>query len=90
MRTITISPLLNGYLVKVGCKTLAFLSAEALCKELGNYLHNPIEVEEEYLRNAINKEEIAQEAPQAYADTGVSKAKSVQALLSACLGQGIR
>lgn len=38
---ITISPLDQGCVVKVGCKNIAFTSIEAGYKEIGRYLENP-------------------------------------------------
>ena len=38
---ITISPLDQGCVVKVGCKNIAFTSIEAGYKEIGRYLEDP-------------------------------------------------
>ena len=47
-RTITISPVLNGYRVEVGCQEVVFESRKRLLKKLGQYLKNPNKVEAEY------------------------------------------
>lgn len=48
-RDISITRLLRGYSVKVGCQSIAFETAESMCKELLRYYKNPAKVEEEYL-----------------------------------------
>lgn len=55
-RNIEILPVLNGYLVHVGCQTVVFNSTESLLSELGSYLKNPGKVEQDYRENAINRE----------------------------------
>lgn len=55
MKEITIRPVLNGFLVKVGCSEVAFTSVADLCSELRRYCLNPNKLEDEYLKNAINK-----------------------------------
>lgn len=53
MRTIKINPVLNGFIVEVGCKTLVMPSKAALLNELSRYLDKPSVVEAEYLKNAL-------------------------------------
>lgn len=48
-RDISITCLLRGYSVKVGCQSIAFETAESMCRELLRYYKNPAKVEEEYL-----------------------------------------
>jgi hypothetical protein len=48
-RKITIEPVLNGYMVQVGCQTLAFHDRGKLVCELDRYLESPAKVEVEYL-----------------------------------------
>ena len=48
LQTITISAVLNGYVVKVGCQELVFESRKRLLKELNRYLKKPDKVEREY------------------------------------------
>ena len=47
-REITIKPVLNGYVVTVGCSEVVFTSRKKLVKELARYLKDPQAVEEEY------------------------------------------
>jgi len=54
MKNVTIIPVLNGFIVKVGCQEVVFTSVEALAHELVRYQVNPVEVELEYIRNALN------------------------------------
>ena len=48
IRPIKIKPAHNGYIVKVGCKTLVFTSRKKLVKKLARYLADPDKVEREY------------------------------------------
>lgn len=49
---ITITKLLSGYNVKVGCQELAFETTERLVSELKRYLDNPHQVQKEYQERA--------------------------------------
>ena len=49
MRDITISPVVNGFLVTVGCQRVVFTSLDDLIGELRRYVENPAKVEKEYL-----------------------------------------
>jgi hypothetical protein len=55
MRDIRIRPILNGWLVKVGCQEICITDAETLGKEITRYVQRPGEVEKEYLSKALNK-----------------------------------
>jgi hypothetical protein len=54
MREIHITPVLNGFIVKVGCTTLVFDSIDLLCSELKRYQEQPDIMEERYLRHPLN------------------------------------
>jgi len=56
MRSITINPVLNGYVCQVGCQTVTFTTRSIMLMELDRYLDNPRKVEEEYLKNSINRD----------------------------------
>lgn len=64
-RDITIKPVLNGYVVQVGCQVLAFNSRSDLLHELQRYFEDPEGVEKAYRGNALHAEMImlAQIAP---------------------------
>ncbi len=64
MRSITINPVLNGYICQVGCQTVVFTSRQVLLQELGRYLENPRLVEEEYLKSSINRDLLKSSEPQ--------------------------
>ena len=49
MRKVTISKVMNGYIVQVGCQTLVFASSETLLAELAIYLADPILIERAYI-----------------------------------------
>lgn len=56
MRTITIAPALNGWLVTVGCQTLAYNDSRNLMTDLGDYLKDPDATTKRFLEtNAVNK-----------------------------------
>ncbi len=48
MRNVTISKVMNGFIVRVGCQTLVFDTREGLLRELRLYLENPTKIEQEY------------------------------------------
>lgn len=56
IRTITITPVLNGFLCQVGCQTIVFKSVGGLVKVLRAYLTNPEETEKLFLGTAINSQ----------------------------------
>ena len=51
VREININPLNSGYLVKVGCQSIAVETTETLLKALGEYLNNPTEFERKWNKN---------------------------------------
>ncbi len=55
MREVTIRPVQNGFLVRVGCSEFVFSNIEHLAGELIRYQKFPEQVEKEYCQNAINK-----------------------------------
>ena len=54
-REINISPLDYGYIVRVGCQTLAIESKQDLIKHLTDYLNNPSETENKYQQKQLLK-----------------------------------
>ena len=54
MRKITIEPVLNGFIVQIGCQKVVRESIAELCSELRRYFEYPQSVEREYLDNAVN------------------------------------
>ncbi len=48
-RDVNIVKVMNGFVVKVGCKNLVFESKDIMLQELSRYYGNPKEVEREYL-----------------------------------------
>lgn len=51
LREVHIKPLNSGYLVNVGCQSVAVETTETLLKTLGEYLNNPSEFERAWNRN---------------------------------------
>jgi hypothetical protein len=54
MKTVTIRPVLNGFVVTVGCSEIVFKVMEDLCEELVRYQRHPEAVEKEYMARAVN------------------------------------
>lgn len=72
-KSMTIRPVLNGFIVTVGCQTVVVTSTTRLAREIERYYNCPKEVEEEYLKDAVNKY-IDQPIPAmqpAYISTGI-------------------
>ena len=56
MRNITISPVLNGFVVTVGCQQLAYTSVDKLTLDLAAYLRDPGATQKRFLKEeAINR-----------------------------------
>ena len=55
MKDVLISPVLNGWIVTVGCSKVVFTQKMVLLAELDRYMGNPDEVEKEYMEKAVNK-----------------------------------
>lgn len=55
MRAISINPVLNGFIVTVGCQSLAYTSIDKLLLDLGKYLRDPEATEKEIVeKEGIN------------------------------------
>lgn len=62
LRRITIAPCLNGFIVEVGCQTLAYTSPDKLLTDLGHYLRNPEETEQRLIETeGINRRHTLEE-----------------------------
>ena len=55
MREIRIKPVLNGFIVTVGCQQVVFPSVETLVSAFKRYQKDPEKVEKEFTESAINK-----------------------------------
>lgn len=53
---MTITPVLNGFIVEVGCQKIVFTNLTILGQELVRYYAAPERVEREYVECAINKQ----------------------------------
>jgi hypothetical protein len=63
MKRVIIDPVLNGFLVTVGCSQVVSMNIDHLCSELKRYQANPELVEKEYMEWAINRPNRPQVAP---------------------------
>jgi len=66
MRTVTVTAVLNGWMVKVGCQTLVYSDQKSLLKDLGEYMANPQAKEKKFISSAVNKR--LMECPQVAAE----------------------
>lgn len=56
LRRISIDPILNGFIVNVGCQVLAYTSIDKLVFDLNQYLRKPEETEKRIVEEeGINK-----------------------------------
>ena len=50
-----ITPVLNGFVVRVGCQTIVFDTIEKLTTQIGRYYKDPETVSKEFISAAVNK-----------------------------------
>lgn len=55
MREVNIRPVLNGFVVTVGCQTLVFNEIEEVANQLIAYQKAPAAREKQFVENAVNK-----------------------------------
>lgn len=53
-REITIVPVLNGYILNVGCQRVVFQDRAQMLTEIEVYLKYPEQTEQRYLNNRVN------------------------------------
>lgn len=53
-RNINIEPVLNGFVVHVGCQRVVITSVDELSHKIGAYYRNPTAMEEAYLKSKVN------------------------------------
>lgn len=54
LRKVTIEPVLNGWIVTVGCQRVVFDDKKIMLEKISEYLSDPEKIEEEYRRFAVN------------------------------------
>ena len=61
IREIKINPVLNGFVVDIGCQKIVFTDAKLMAKKLVEYYtaENPNEVEDDWLSNSTNSKLIS-------------------------------
>lgn len=55
VREIHISPVLNGFVCKVGCQTVVFTSRQSMLEGIDLYYERPEETERQMLSNPVNR-----------------------------------
>lgn len=58
LREIKIDPVLNGWIVEVGCQRVVFTDKQVMLGELSQYLADPHAVVKRYLANAANQSQV--------------------------------
>ena len=58
IRPFTITPVLNGYIVEIGCQRLVFTSREELVRDINLYLEHPDGVEGNFLKFSLNAQHL--------------------------------
>ena len=63
MREFKVIPVLNGFIVKIGCKTVVFEGKQAIIDAFSDYVLYPEETEKKFLERAVNevKERVVRE-----------------------------
>jgi hypothetical protein len=61
IRTLEIRPVLNGFIVNIGCQVVVFASREALLKDLAEYLEEPEVVEMRYMNTALHADKLCEQ-----------------------------
>ena len=54
-RTLYVRPVLNGFVVEVGCQAVVFNDLAEMLEQIGLYYKDPARLEELYLKNALNQ-----------------------------------
>lgn len=55
VREIHITPVLNGFIVSVGCQRVVFNTPEQLADNVRDYFKNPEATEKKFVGSAVNK-----------------------------------
>lgn len=58
IRSFTVTPVLNGYVVSVGCQVIVFTSGIDLTNAISAYLDNPDMVEKSFTEDSINSKHL--------------------------------
>lgn len=62
-RTIIIEPVLNGFIIQVGCQRVVSPNAESLGQEITKYYKDPAGTEEHYNKHRVNNTDDCPQAP---------------------------
>lgn len=54
LRNVLIKPVLNGWIVEVGCQQVVFDNKERMLKSISSYLDDPKETERYWRTHAVN------------------------------------
>ena len=75
---ITVEPVLNGFLVSVGCQKAVYIDIEALIRDFADYLHDPKQMSKHYSDRSwsINVDEVPRLRTEA-AESGESRYRPI-------------
>lgn len=54
-RPLTITAVLNGWIVQCGCQTVVYQERNQLVSDLDAYLKDPVATEERFLKSSVNR-----------------------------------
>ena len=54
MRRVVINPVLNGFIVEVGCQTVVFKTIHDVASALMSYWEDPVGTEKSFISDAVN------------------------------------
>lgn len=63
IRSFHIEPVLNGYIVTIGCQKVVFESIAGLMRATERYLSEPAKVEEEFWSTSLNSKHLVGQQP---------------------------
>jgi len=78
-REVTIEPVLNGFVCRVGCQRVVFASRRELITGLDDYYANPEATEAKFMATAVNKTHVVPPPPTAYGATEAAVPDCVRA-----------
>jgi hypothetical protein len=77
LREIKITPVLNGWIVTVGCQTVVFNDKPNMLNEIDAYLDDPERVEKTYQETAVNARHVFVETRQCVIDETVAMMQNI-------------
>lgn len=83
-RPITINPVLNGFVVTVGCQTVVIDSIDRLSNEINRYYKNPEATEKDYQSKAVNRPDYPLPPAEPRSNRACDTSPGMGAMIGAC------